>query len=108
MCSTNLQVAAVDLIDYFQVTGQQMSKQVNWPALQSLRKDSVIGVGTGADTDVPGLNTSRGKYINMNYCARCYESNNLYNIVNNLFMSFNFYLWFIMRNLIYQEAKQEI
>lgn len=56
--NTNLQVAAVDLIDNFQVTGQQMSKQVDWPALQSLGKDCVVGVGAGANTDVPGLDTS--------------------------------------------------
>lgn len=65
MCSTDLQVAAVDLVDDFQVTGQQMSKQVNRPALQSLRKDRVIGVGTGADTDVPGLKSSRRKHTVM-------------------------------------------
>lgn len=49
-----------------------MSKQVNWPALQSLREDSVIGVGTGADTDVPGLNDSGRRHINMYYCAQYY------------------------------------
>lgn len=61
MCCTNLQVATVDLIDNFQVTGQQMSKQVDWPALQSFRKDCVIGVGTCMHTDVPGLNKSKKK-----------------------------------------------
>lgn len=61
MCSTNLQVATVDLIDNFQVTGQQMSKQVDWPTLQSFRKDGVIGVGTGTHTDIPGLNTGKRK-----------------------------------------------
>lgn len=58
MCRTNLQVAAVDLIDYFQMTGQQMSKQFDWPALQSFRENRVIGVGTGSHTDVPGLTIS--------------------------------------------------
>ncbi len=62
MCSTDLQVAAVDLIDNFQVARQQMSKQVDGPALQSFRKDSVVGVGTGAHTDVPGLHTRKRKY----------------------------------------------
>lgn len=57
MSSTNLQVATVDLINNFQVTGKQMCKQVDWPALQSLRKDGVIGVGAGTHTDVPGLDT---------------------------------------------------
>ena len=61
MCSTDLQVATVDLIDNFQMTGQQMSKQLDWPALQSFRKDGVVGVGTGAHADVPGLNTSKTK-----------------------------------------------
>ena len=65
MCSTDLQVATVDLIDNFKVARQQMSEQVDWPALQSFRKDGVIGVGTGAYADVPGLNTSRGKYACM-------------------------------------------
>ena len=71
MCNTNLQVAAVDLIDNFQVTGQQMSKQVDGPTLQSFRKDGVVGVGTGVHTDVPGLNTGKRKKI----CARHYEKN---------------------------------
>ena len=62
MCSTNLQVATVDLIDNFQVTGKQMSKQIDWPALQGFRKDSVIGVGAGLYADIPGLENSR-KYI---------------------------------------------
>ena len=68
MCRTNLQVATVDLIDNFQVTWQQMSKQVDRPALQSFRKNSVIGVGTGFHTDIPGLNTSkRNKIYARNY-----------------------------------------
>lgn len=62
MCSTDLQVATVDLIDNFKVARQQMSEQVDWPALQSFGEDSVIGVGTGAYADVPGLNASRRKY----------------------------------------------
>lgn len=61
VCSTNLQVASVDLKDDFQVTGQQMGKQVYWPALQSFRKDCVVGVGTGPNTYVPGLNISHRK-----------------------------------------------
>lgn len=61
MCSTSLQMATVDLIDNFQVTGQQMSKQFDWPSLQSFREDGVIGVGTRAHTDVPGLDTSKSK-----------------------------------------------
>lgn len=59
MCNVYLQMAAVDLKDDFQVTRQQMSKQVDWPSLQSFRKDSVIGVGTCAHTNVPGLDTSK-------------------------------------------------
>lgn len=63
MFITNLQVATVDLVDYFQVPWQQTSKQVNWPALQSFRKDRVVGVGTGAHTDVPGLSISRRRKV---------------------------------------------
>lgn len=65
MCCTHLQVATVDLIHNFKVTRQQMSKEVNWPALQSFRKNGVIGVGTGAHTNVPGLNTSRRQYAHV-------------------------------------------
>lgn len=61
MCSTDLQVATVDLIDNFQVAREQMSKQVDWPALQSFRKDGVVCVGTGAYTDVPGLKNSEAE-----------------------------------------------
>lgn len=64
MWSTDLQVATVDLIDDLQVTRQQLGKQVDWPALQSFRKDGVIGVGTRAHTDVPGLNTSERDNMN--------------------------------------------
>ena len=63
MCSTDLQVAAVDLIDYLQVTGQKMGKQVDRPALKSFGKDCVIGVGTGAHAHIPGLNINRGTNV---------------------------------------------
>lgn len=55
VCLTHLQMATIDLIDDFQVARQQMSEQVDWPSLQSLWKDGVVGVGTRAHTDVPGL-----------------------------------------------------
>lgn len=59
MCSSDLQMATVDLIDNFQVARQQMVKQVDWPSLQSFRKHRVVGVGTRAQADVPGLDTSK-------------------------------------------------
>lgn len=62
MWRTDLQVAPVDLVDNFQVTGQQMSKQLDWPALQSFREDCVIGVSAGAHTDVPGLHNNKEKH----------------------------------------------
>lgn len=37
VCSTDLQVAPVDLIDDFQVTRQEAGEQVDGPALQSFR-----------------------------------------------------------------------
>lgn len=59
MCSIDLQMATVDLIDDFQVARQQMVKQVDWPSLQSFRKHGVVGVGAGAHADIPGLDTSK-------------------------------------------------
>lgn len=45
----------VDLVDNVQVTRQQIFEEVDRPALQGFRQDGVIGVGTGTDHDVPGL-----------------------------------------------------
>lgn len=55
-------MATIDLVDNFQVTRKQMSKQVDRPSLQSFRKDSVVGVGTRAHADVPGLHDSRWEH----------------------------------------------
>lgn len=49
----------VDLIDDVEMTRQQVFEEVNGPALQGLRQDGVIGVGTGANHDVPGLDAER-------------------------------------------------
>lgn len=54
-------MATIDLIDNFQVARQQMSEQVDWPSLQSLGKDGVVGVGTRAHADVPSLRVSEMK-----------------------------------------------
>lgn len=53
--SPHLHVPPVDLIDDLQVSGQQVLKQVDGPALQRLRQDGVVGVGTRTDHDVPSL-----------------------------------------------------
>lgn len=50
-----LKVPPVYLIDDVQMTGQQAFEEVNGPALQCLRQDSVIGVRTGPHHNVPGL-----------------------------------------------------
>lgn len=50
-----LKVPPVYLIDDVQMAGQQGFEEVNGPALQRLREDSVIGVCTGPHHDVPGL-----------------------------------------------------
>lgn len=47
----------VDLVDDVQVTRQQVLEEVDGPALQGFRQDSVIGVGTGMNHNVPGLDT---------------------------------------------------
>lgn len=54
-----LQVPPVDLVDDLQVTRQQVLEEVDGPALQGFRQDGVVGVGTGTDHDVPGLDTER-------------------------------------------------
>lgn len=54
-----LQVPPVDLVDDVQVTRQQVLEEVDGPALQGFRQDGVVGVGTGLNHDVPGLNTER-------------------------------------------------
>lgn len=56
-----------------------MSEQVDWPSLQSLGKDGVVGVGTCAHADVPGLRVSKIKYASTtSHCARSqkWESEN--------------------------------
>lgn len=50
-----VEVALIDLVDDLQVPGQQGLQQLNWPALQSLRQHSVVGVGKGSFGQVPGL-----------------------------------------------------
>lgn len=50
-----LKVPPVYLIDDVQMTGQQGFEEVNGPAFQRLREDSVIGVCTGPHHNVPGL-----------------------------------------------------
>lgn len=50
-----LKVPPVYLVDDVQMTGQQAFEEVNGPALQCLRQDSVIGVRTGPHHNVPGL-----------------------------------------------------
>lgn len=54
-----LQVPPVDLIDDLQVTRQQVLEEVDGPALQGFRQDGVVGVGTGTNHNVPGLDTER-------------------------------------------------
>lgn len=51
-----------------------MSKQVDWPSFQSFREDGVIGVGTRAHTDVPGLDTSKSKYASKYFTVQDYET----------------------------------
>lgn len=58
-------MAAVDLVDNLQVSRQQVSKQLHWPALQSFWKDGVVGVGTGPHTDVPGLSRTVTEQTNL-------------------------------------------
>ena len=45
----------VDLVDDVQMTRQQVFEEVNWPALKGLRQDGVIGVCTGTNHNLPGL-----------------------------------------------------
>lgn len=52
-----LQVPPVDLVNDLEVSRQQVLEEVDGPALQCLRQHGVVGVGTGTDHDVPGLNT---------------------------------------------------
>jgi len=54
-----LQMSPIDLVDDLQVSRKQVLEQIDRPALQCLRQDSVVGVGTGANHNVPGLNTER-------------------------------------------------
>ena len=54
-----LQVPPVDLVDDLQVSRQEVFEEVDRPALESFRQDSVVGVGAGLNHDVPGLNTGR-------------------------------------------------
>lgn len=49
----------VDLVDDVEVTRQQVFEEINGPTLQGLRQDGVIGIGTGANHDVPSLDAKR-------------------------------------------------
>lgn len=53
------QVPPIDLVDYLQVSRQEVFEEVDGPALQSFGKDGVVGVGTGMNHNVPGLQTDR-------------------------------------------------
>lgn len=55
--SSYLQVPPVDLVNDLEVSRQQVLEEVHGPALQCLRQHGVVGVGTGTDHDVPGLDT---------------------------------------------------
>ncbi|KNC22834.1 hypothetical protein FF38_08040 [Lucilia cuprina] len=48
-------VQEVNVIDNLQVTRQNGLEHGNGPAFQSFGKDGVVGVGTGADGDIPSL-----------------------------------------------------
>lgn len=50
-----LEIQVVDVVDQFQVSGQQAANQVNGPLLKSLRQDGVVRVGEGVVADIPGL-----------------------------------------------------
>lgn len=52
-----LQVPPVDLVNDVEVSRQQVLEEVHGPALQCLRQHGVVGVGTGSDHNVPGLDT---------------------------------------------------
>ena len=48
-------VKMVDFVDDFQVSGQQVLEQRNWPTFESLGKDRVVGVSASFASDVPCL-----------------------------------------------------
>ncbi len=50
-----VQEAAIDLVDDFQLPGNERLEQVDRPLLQRLRKQGVIGIGQRALRDAPGL-----------------------------------------------------
>lgn len=75
-------MATIDLVDNFQVTRKQMSKQVDRPSLQSFRKDSVVGVGTRAHADVPGLHNRRWEHAAIPFAGRVWSK------TNNTFLPF--------------------
>lgn len=56
-CSSYLQVSPVDLVNDVEVSRQQVLEEVHRPALQCLRQHGVVGVGTGSDHNIPGLDT---------------------------------------------------
>src|SRR5215470_5310993 len=49
------EVACIDRVDDLQVPRQDALEQRDWPALQRLRQQSVIGIGNGCDSDPPRL-----------------------------------------------------
>src|SRR5215472_6551328 len=48
-----IEKASVDLVDDLQVTGKELTDQVDWPFLEGLRKERVVGVSKGVAGDVP-------------------------------------------------------
>src|SRR5215469_15194019 len=48
-----IEKASVDLVDDLEVTGKELADQVDWPFLEGLRKECVVGVSKGVAGDVP-------------------------------------------------------
>lgn len=53
-----IQVFLVDVVDDYQMSWEQLLEHEHWPTFQRLRKNRVVGVGTGPTGDVPRLNTN--------------------------------------------------
>ena len=68
----DLQVACVDLVDDLEVSGEDPLNHGDWPSLQSLRQEGVVGVGKGPLADSPGRLPAQILQVHQHTHQLCY------------------------------------
>lgn len=58
-----IEKSTIDLVDDLQMPGDEQLEQLNWPALQGLGKQCVVGVSQRAQRQVPGLSPRKMGFV---------------------------------------------